>query len=43
MSYRDYDRGGGGSGGGGSERGFVRERPDRRISVMVRNLPKSIS
>lgn len=44
MSYRDRGAGGGGGGGyrGGDERGFVRERPERRVSIMVRNLPKSI-
>lgn len=42
MSYRDRGYGGGGGGGGDYERGFHRERPERRTSVMVRNLPKSI-
>jgi hypothetical protein len=31
--YRERDR---------QERGFYRERPERRVSIMVRNLPKSI-
>ncbi|KAF6255155.1 hypothetical protein COO60DRAFT_1627634 [Scenedesmus sp. NREL 46B-D3] len=32
--YRERDR---------QDRGFYRERPERRVSIMVRNLPKSIS
>lgn len=31
--YRERDR---------VDRGFYRERPERRVSIMVRNLPKSI-